>query len=87
MTGTDDSRLPVLIVAGFLGSGKTTLLRAALQRSDLKRTLVIVNEAAIVASVMSDANTNTLAMKRRDSMASLGSRGGRRMTSRSPGSR
>jgi len=46
MTGTDDSRLPVLIVAGFLGSGKTTLLRAALQRSDLKRTLVIVNEAA-----------------------------------------
>lgn len=46
MTGTQDARLPVLILAGFLGSGKTSLLRAALQRSDLKRTLVIVNEFA-----------------------------------------
>ena len=46
MTGTNDARLPVLIVAGFLGSGKTSLLRAALLRSDLKRTLVIVNEVA-----------------------------------------
>lgn len=46
MIATNDARLPVLIVAGFLGSGKTTLLRAALQRNDLKRTLVIVNEVA-----------------------------------------
>lgn len=46
MTGVGDPRLPVLILAGFLGSGKTTLLRAALQRSELRRTLVIVNEAA-----------------------------------------
>ncbi len=46
MTHPGDPRLPVLILAGFLGSGKTTLLRAALQRSDFKRTLVIVNEAA-----------------------------------------
>lgn len=46
MTGVSDPRLPVLILAGFLGSGKTTLLRAALQRRDLRRTLVIVNEAA-----------------------------------------
>ena len=46
MTHGSDPRLPVVIVAGFLGSGKTTLLRAALQRTDLKRTLVIVNEVA-----------------------------------------
>ncbi|HYD75812.1 GTP-binding protein [Ramlibacter sp.] len=46
MSGVRDPRLPVLILSGFLGSGKTTLLRAALQRSDLRRTLVIVNEVA-----------------------------------------
>lgn len=46
MSGMGDPRLPVLMLSGFLGSGKTTLLRAALQRSDLRRTLVIVNEAA-----------------------------------------
>lgn len=46
MSRVGDPRLPVLILSGFLGSGKTTLLRAALQRSDLRRTLVIVNEVA-----------------------------------------
>jgi len=41
-----DTRLPVLVVSGFLGSGKTTLLREALHDPRWQRSLVIVNEAA-----------------------------------------
>lgn len=41
-----DTRIPVLVVSGFLGSGKTTLLREALRDPRMQRSLVIVNEAA-----------------------------------------
>ena len=36
--------VPLSILTGFLGSGKTTLLRALLERPELARTAVIVNE-------------------------------------------
>jgi G3E family GTPase len=38
------SRIPVTLVTGFLGSGKTTLINAALQSSELAKTVVVVNE-------------------------------------------
>lgn len=41
-----DSRIPVIIVCGFLGSGKTTLLRAALQHPSLAGTALLINEVA-----------------------------------------
>lgn len=37
-------RIPATLVTGFLGSGKTTLINAALRSSDLRRTIVVVNE-------------------------------------------
>jgi len=37
-------RIPISIFSGFLGSGKTTLLNQLMQRADLRRTLVIINE-------------------------------------------
>ncbi|MEB2317406.1 MAG: GTP-binding protein [Pseudomonadota bacterium] len=44
--GSGSSRMPVLVVTGFLGSGKTTLLRKALRDKRFARSLVLVNEAA-----------------------------------------
>src|SRR5918995_5539418 len=37
-------RIPVSIVTGFLGSGKSTLINKLLQRPDMNRVAVIVNE-------------------------------------------
>lgn len=41
---TDDPRLCVLVLTGFLGSGKTTLLQQLMQRPEWRDTAVIVNE-------------------------------------------
>src|SRR6187549_3290968 len=37
-------RLPVSIVTGFLGAGKSTLINKLLQRPDMNKVAVIVNE-------------------------------------------
>lgn len=42
--GKEARRIPISIFSGFLGSGKTTLLNKLMQRADLRRTLVIINE-------------------------------------------
>ncbi|MEC7661863.1 MAG: GTP-binding protein, partial [Pseudomonadota bacterium] len=34
----------ITVLSGFLGSGKTTLIRTLLERPDLERTAVIINE-------------------------------------------
>ena len=42
--GTDDTRIPVTVVTGFLGAGKTTLLNRLLSEPSTGRFAVIVNE-------------------------------------------
>lgn len=39
-----DTRIPVVLLTGFLGAGKTTLLNALLHRPDMSGTAVIINE-------------------------------------------
>ena len=34
----------ITVLSGFLGSGKTTLIRTLLERPDLQKTAVIINE-------------------------------------------
>jgi G3E family GTPase len=41
---TDNARLPVVLLSGFLGSGKTTLINAALEDLRLADTAIAVNE-------------------------------------------
>ena len=41
---SDMPPVEMTVLSGFLGSGKTTLIRNLLERSDLKRTAVIINE-------------------------------------------
>ena len=41
---SDDKRMPVTIVTGFLGAGKTTLIKNILQNTQGMRVLVIENE-------------------------------------------
>ncbi len=44
VTGTQETRIPVAVLTGFLGSGKTTLLGHLGRAGELGRTLVLVNE-------------------------------------------
>jgi G3E family GTPase len=41
---TNDTRVPVAVLTGFLGSGKTTLLRRLLVDESMNRTAVLINE-------------------------------------------
>ncbi len=43
-TGTNDTRIPVTVVTGFLGAGKTTLLNRLLSDPSTRQFAVIVNE-------------------------------------------
>ena len=43
-TATNNSRVPVAVLTGFLGSGKTTLLRRLLVDESMNRTAVLINE-------------------------------------------
>ena len=49
MIGTDNHRIPVSVITGFLGSGKTTLLRKLLIDPRMKRTAVLINEFGEIA--------------------------------------
>jgi G3E family GTPase len=42
------SRVPLVLLTGFLGSGKTTLLNALLAREEFRDTAVVINEAGDV---------------------------------------
>ena len=44
MTGNNVTKLPVVIITGFLGSGKTTLLNYMVKQPDMKLTAIIINE-------------------------------------------
>ena len=44
MTASEQDKIPVTLLTGFLGSGKTTVLNHLLQHPGLANTLVIINE-------------------------------------------
>ena len=44
MISNNVSKIPVVIITGFLGSGKTTLLNYLVKQSDMKSTAIIINE-------------------------------------------
>lgn len=48
MSADSESRIPLVLLAGFLGSGKTTWLRHQLHHGKMAEAMVVVNEAADV---------------------------------------
>ena len=61
-----DSRIPVVVLSGFLGSGKTTLLNAILRQTDSARTAVIINEFGEISIdhlLVKNVTGNTIVLK------------------------
>lgn len=59
------SRLPLLVVGGYLGAGKTTLIRHLLQNNRGLRLLVLVNDFGAInidADLIADANGDAVAL-------------------------
>ena len=60
---SEDDRVPVWLLTGFLGSGKTTLLNAWLRSPELSEAAVIVNEFGEIGidhALIASSNDNTI---------------------------
>lgn len=62
---SDDDRVPVTVITGFLGSGKTTLLNALIHEAKRDRIAVIINEFGDIGldhDLIEDATEETILM-------------------------
>lgn len=59
------SRVPLLVIGGYLGAGKTTLIRQLLRNANGRRLLVLVNDFGAInidASLIAEADGETIAL-------------------------